>query len=95
MAQLAVGLSRRAVPHRIVLFFFCWAIISIFFHFTQFLETVVDGEVDRTLIFISSFHLFTDSAKYPAGQRLCLPAQLVVFHLHLPPVATDPCRLDP
>ena len=71
MAQLAASLSRR-----IVFFLLCWAIISIFFHFIQFLETVVSGEVDRMLIFISFFHLFTDSAKYPAG-RAYLPAQLV------------------
>ena len=81
MAQLMVSLSRRAVPYRIVFFFLCWTIISIFFHFIQFLETAAGGEVDRMLIFIFSFHLFTDSAKYPVG-RACLPTKLVAFHLH-------------
>ena len=67
--QLAASLS-----HRIVLFSLCWAIISIFYHFIQFLETAAGGEVDRTLIFISSFHLFADLAKHPAGQLRSSPA---------------------
>lgn len=76
--QLAASLSRRAVPYRSLLPLLGYNFH--FFHFIQFLETAAGGEVDRTLIFISSFHLFTDSAKYPAGQHLCLPlpAQLVV-----------------
>ena len=53
----------RTAPRRTVFSFLCWAIISIFFHFIQFLETAAGGEVDRTLTFISFFHLFTDSAK--------------------------------
>ena len=93
MAQLAVNLPRRAAPRCAVLFFLCWVIISIFSHFIQFLETAAGGEVDRMLIFISSFHLFADSAKHPVG-RACLPAQLVAFHLHPPPVATVPWRLE-
>ena len=60
------------MPYRIVFFFLCWAIISIFYQLIQFLETAAGGEVDRMLIFISSFHLFTDSAKHPVGQHLYL-----------------------
>ena len=42
--------------------------ISIFYQFIQFLEVVVDGEVERPPISISFFHFLADSAKHPAGQ---------------------------
>lgn len=51
----------------------CWAIISIFFHFIQFLEAAAGGEVDRTLIFIS-FFLPTQQSTLWASICACLPS---------------------
>ena len=75
MAQLMVSLSRRAVPYRIVFFFLCWTIISIFFHFIQFLETAAGGEVDRMLIFISSFHFLPTQQSILRAALLAGPAR--------------------
>ena len=44
--------------------------ISIFYQFIQFLGAASDGEVERMFTFISSFHLFTVSAKHPAGSLM-------------------------
>ena len=56
--------------------------ISIFYQFIQFLGATNDGEVD--VIFISPFHLFTDSAKHPADQlrsppTACLPSSFALL----------------
>ena len=51
--------------------------ISIFYQFIQFLEVVVDGEVERPPISISFFHFLADSAKYPRSSPMppsCLPS---------------------
>lgn len=52
--------------------------ISIFFQFIQFLETAT-ASGEGCVVPISSFHLFADSAKYPAGRlrsppTACLPS---------------------
>ena len=56
--------GQPAAPHRIVFFFLCWTIISIFYQFIQFLEIAASGEV--RVVFIFSF-IFLLTQQSPCG----------------------------
>ena len=93
LCYVAVLASGDSLPRAMLYHFFPYGVraISIFYQFIQFLEAVVDGEVERMFSFISSFHLLTDSAKHPEDQLLCPPAACLssssfqlAGHLRLP-----------
>ena len=83
LCYVAVLASGDSLPRAMLYHFSPYGVraISIFYQFIQFLGATVASDGEVRITFISSFHLFADLAKHPAGQLS-----------HLPPAATYPAR---
>ena len=83
LCYVAVLASGDSLPRAMLYHFSPYGVraISIFYQFIQFLGATVASDGEVRITFISSFHLFADLAKHPAGQLS-----------HLPPAAAHPAR---